>query len=198
MKTIIIFMGVLLAGLTLVSCTKSESAVPEPQVAAAKTELTQEQLVKRGEYIVKTTGCDDCHSPKIFKDGHMDFDYSRRLSGHPADEKLAEISDKSVLKDYALFNNSMTAAIGPWGVSFAANLTPDDTGTGSWSEAQFIKAIREGKFKGLDGGRPLLPPMPWFIYKNMTDDDLRAIFAYLQTLTPVKNLVPQPIPPTDL
>lgn len=198
MKTISIFTGVLLAGLTLAGCAKNDSTIPEPKDAGSKTELTQEQLVKRGEYIVKTTGCDDCHTPKIFKEGHMDFDYSRRLSGHPADEKLAEVSDKSILKDYALFNNHMTAAIGPWGVSFAANLTPDDTGTGSWTEEQFFKAIREGKYKGLDGGRSLLPPMPWFIYKNMTDEDLRAIFAYLQTLTPVKNLVPQPIPPTNM
>jgi cytochrome c553 len=86
----------------------------------------------------------------------------------------------------------LTAAIGPWGISYAANLTPDDTGTGNWTEAQFMKAIREGKSKGLDGARPLLPPMPWEVARNMSDEDLKAVFAYLQSVKPIKNVVPNP------
>jgi mono/diheme cytochrome c family protein len=89
---------------------------------------------------------------------------------------------------------SHTAWAGPWGISFTANLTPDpDTGLGRWSEQDFIDTIRSGRHRGR--GRRLLPPMPWFAYATMTDDDLRAIFAYLRTLKPVVNRVPQPIPP---
>jgi hypothetical protein len=95
-----------------------------------------------------------------------------------------------------LFNMGSTAAVGPWGTSFAANLTPDDTGIGNWTEAQFVKCIREGKSKGLDGSRMLLPPMPWPGIAKMTDADLSAVFAYLQSIPPVKNAVPNPMPPT--
>jgi hypothetical protein len=197
MKTITIIIGLLLAGFILVRCTKGESAEPERKTLAAKPILSKAELVKRGEYLVNSIGCDDCHSPKIMGPNGPEVDPERRLSGHPADQKLGIIKDKSIIKDYALFDMGLTAAVGPWGTSFAANLTPDDTGTGNWTEAQFIKAIREGKFKGLDGGRPLLPPMPWFVYKNLTDDDLRSIFAYLQTMKPVSNIVPAAIPPVN-
>jgi len=91
-----------------------------------------------------------------------------------------------------LFAPDLTSAVGAWGQSYAANISSDATGIGNWKEEQFIKAIREGKSKGLDGTRLLLPPMPWFVYKNMSDDDLKSIFAYLKTTNPVRNVVPQP------
>ena len=87
----------------------------------------------------------------------------------------------------------LTTAVGPWGTSFAANLTPDETGIGNWSEAQFLKAIKEGKFKGMENTRPLLPPMPWTEYRNFPDEDLKAIFAYLKTIKPIDNVVPAAI-----
>ena len=86
----------------------------------------------------------------------------------------------------------MTAAAGPWGISFAANLTPDETGIGSWTFEQFKTAMTQGKYKGMENGRPLLPPMPWFNFTEMKDEDLRAIFAYLKSIKPVKNVVPPP------
>jgi hypothetical protein len=86
-----------------------------------------------------------------------------------------------------------TAWAGPWGISFTANLTPDSTGLGNWTPEMFIAAIRTGKHAGV--GRPILPPMPWPQYRNFTDEDLRAIFAYLHSLKPVHNVVPQPVPP---
>jgi hypothetical protein len=91
--------------------------------------------------------------------------------------------------------NDLTAWVGPWGISYAANLTPDETGIGNWSEQQFIKAIREGKLKGMDGTRPLLPPMPWQEFGQMKDEELKAIFAYLKTIKPVNNVVPPAAPP---
>ena len=82
---------------------------------------------------------------------------------------------------------------GPWGVSYTANLTPDpDTGLGRWSAQDFVRTMRSGRHLG--SGRPLLPPMP-AAYGQMSDEDLQAMFAYLQTLPPVRNRVPAPLPP---
>jgi hypothetical protein len=64
-----------------------------------------------------------------------------------------------------------------------------------WKEEQFMRALREGKFKGLSGNRSLLPPMPWQIYRIMTDDEIKAIFTYLKTTKLIKNVVPPPMPP---
>jgi hypothetical protein len=84
-----------------------------------------------------------------------------------------------------------------WGSS-EAYLTPDETGIGNWTEEQFKKALTQGKYKGLDGGRMLLPPMPWVNYTKMADADVKAIFAYLKSIKPVNNLVPQPISPENM
>ncbi|HNS11084.1 MAG TPA: c-type cytochrome [Bacteroidia bacterium] len=149
-----------------------------------------------GEHLVSTMGCDDCHSPKVMTDHGPVPDMSRRLSGYPADEKMPQV-DRALIEQQGLgtCNSGLTGWIGPWGISYAGNITPDPTGIGNWSEEQFSKAIREGKFKGLDGGRMLLPPMPWFNYKNLTDDEVKAMFAYLKTITPIQNVVPAPEPP---
>ncbi len=83
---------------------------------------------------------------------------------------------------------------GPWGISFAANLTPDAaTGLGGWTATQFIQTMRTGKHLG--AGRPILPPMPVYALAAMTDPDLKALFAYLKSLKPVQNQVPAPVPP---
>lgn len=135
------------------------------------------QLVKRGEYLVNSIGCDDCHSPKKMGPNGPEVDMSLRLSGYPAQRPL-QPADSDVLKNgWVLFGSDLTSAIGPWGASFAANITSDDTGIGKWTEAQFMKAIREGKSKGLDGSRPLLPPMPWQNFKKLNDEDLKSINA---------------------
>lgn len=150
--------------------------------------------IKRGEELVNAIGCHDCHTPKKFSEKGMALDVSRLLSGHPADEALPPY-DLETAKGYILFSMGLTSTTGPWGTSFAANLTPDDTGIGSWSEAQFMTAIRKGLYKGLEGSRPLLPPMPWESYKNLPDDDLKAIFAYLKSIPAVENVVPAYMPP---
>lgn len=90
---------------------------------------------------------------------------------------------------------TLTAWVGPWGVTFSANLTPDPTGIGGWTEQQFIYALREGKFKGLPNSRPILPPMPWQSIGRMTDDELKAIFSYLKSIKPINNAVPNAMPP---
>lgn len=179
--------------LALAYCTQKT-----PGTTPADNSTAAAELVKRGEYLVTIGGCNDCHSPKIMTAMGPAPDPKRLLSGHPAEEPLPAITDKKMIApgQWALFSSGLTAAVGPWGTSFAANLSPDDTGIGNWTEAQFFKAIREGKSKGLDGTRPLLPPMPWFNFAKMSDEDLKAVFAYLKSLPPVQNVVPNPLLPT--
>lgn len=187
-----IFLGTILSGsLLFVSC---EPATSREVVAF---DLTNEQLIERGKYLVNTSGCHDCHSPKIMTPNGPEPDPERLLSGHPSSSPIPEVNISAV-KEWILFNHDLTAIVGPWGASFAANLTSDETGTGNWTEEQFFTAIRKGKYKGLEGSRDLLPPMPWQVYRNMTDNDLRAIFAYLKTTKPVRNVVPAPIAPNDI
>jgi hypothetical protein len=162
--------------------------------------LTQTEMIERGRYLVFTSACNDCHTPKKMTDHGPVIDESRLLSGHPAAEPFPTFDPKLISEQNAIvFSPGLTAAAGPWGtITYAANLTPDDTGTGAWTEAQFMKAIREGKSKGLDGTRPLLPPMPWDVYAQMKDEDLKAIYAYIKSIKPVQNVVPQPKPLQDL
>ncbi|MEW5791930.1 MAG: c-type cytochrome [Pseudomonadota bacterium] len=148
-------------------------------------------VVKRGEYLVQSIGCADCHAPKL---SGMQPNPALSLSGHPEKAKLPPKPGNS--DPWILSTGDLTAWVGPWGTSFASNLTPDkDTGLGQWTAEEFIKTMRNGKRRGM--GRPLLPPMPWFNYAKLTDDDLQAIFAYLQTLKPIRNRVPAPLPPAQ-
>ena len=155
--------------------------------------------VERGRYLVMAGGCNDCHTPKLLVDGNVVLDSTRFLSGHPADEPLPPFPADVVGpgKWGAVGSGSFTAWYGPWGVSFAANLTPDMvTGSGAWTEQSFISAMRSGKHLG--AGRPILPPMPWPNLAGVSDDDLAAIFAYLKTIRPVENMVPPPLPPDQV
>ena len=195
MKTLPCLMAALAAATILFNCNQS---TPAPATAEAPKPAIDP--VKRGEYLVGIMGCNDCHSPKTMTAQGPIPDPARLLSGHPAELPAGKVPAKELVQSgqWVMFNPMLTLGAGPWGISFAANLTPDDTGIGSWSYEQFKKAITEGKSKGLDGTRPLLPPMPWQNYRNMNDEDMRAVFAYLKSLPPVKNVVPAPVPPTGL
>ncbi len=187
---IIISRAIVLGGI-VASCTSASSEKPASQP-------TEQQKIKRGEYLVSIIGCDDCHSPKRMGAHEPEVIPELRLSGYNKNLRLSEPDTNQVNGGWMMFAPDLTAAVGPWGMSFAANLTPDATGIGNWKEENFILALREGKFKGDPGNRNLLPPMPWFVYKNMTDEDLRSIYAYLRTLKPVENRVPAPIPFSEL
>ena len=119
------------------------------------------------------------------------------LSGRPAKRPLFDIDRKAMAGKGLIVTDDLTAWAGPWGVSFTANLTPDETGLAGWTLDQFKIAIRHGKYHGMENGRTLLPPMPWEMYKHMSDDEMAAVFAYLKTLTPINNLVPAPLPPAQ-
>lgn len=159
---------------------------------------TAEQMVERGRYLVSVGGCNDCHTPKVFAGGGTSPDTDRLLSGHPQDLELPAYNLEEVGPgQWLLFNEHLTAAVGPWGVSFAANLTPDeDTGLGDWTVDEFIAGMQTGTHRGI--GRPLLPPMPWFNLAMATEDDLRAIFAYLQSIPAISNQVPDAIDPPSM
>ena len=152
--------------------------------------------VERGEYLVTTMDCHGCHTPFTMGANGPEPDMSRALSGHPQD---FVIEGQAALAEPWGFAGSMTntAWSGPWGVSFTANLTPDpETGVlRDYTEAQFIEAMRTGRHKGQ--GRPILPPMPWPAFGQMTDQDLSAVYAYLQQIPPVRNQVPEPLPPAQ-
>jgi cytochrome c553 len=155
-----------------------------------KSSSAKRSRIERGRYLVLTSACDDCHTPKL--DAQGTFDLQRRLSGRPVTTMPPSQAEGEIRVSLDL-----TAWSGPWGMSFAANLTPDpETGIGTrYTEAAFLQTMRTGK---KPEGEPLLPPMPWPVYRNMTDEDLKSIYAYLRTLQPIRNAVRTavPVPPT--
>lgn len=176
--------GALLACGNVKSTNEKESPLP-----------TQAEMVRRGEYLVNGIGCDDCHSPKRMGAKGPEVVPELRLSGYPADRPVVQPDGKNLQQGFVLLGSDLTTAVGPWGTSFAANITPDETGIGAWTEHNFITAMRTGKIKGMENGRPMLPPMPWFNFAKLSDDDLKAMFAYLKSLPSVENRVPAPLPP---
>jgi mono/diheme cytochrome c family protein len=166
---------------------------PEPSPAQLQNNLRQ-QRVARGQYIVSTAGCHDCHTPWKMGPNGPAPDMTRALSGHPESDKLPPPPKLGQGPWIWTAAGTNTAFAGPWGVSYTANLTPDKlTGLGIWTEETFIKTIRTGRHWGVS--RPILPPMPWSVYRNLTDEDLKSVFAYLRTIKPIHNQVPDPLPP---
>ncbi len=162
-------------------------------VLAGAKEPSSGALLERGRYLVTVGGCNDCHTPWKMGPNGPEQDMSRMLSGHP--EILVMPPAPQVTPPWGgSVSGTFTAWAGPWGVSFAANLTPDpDTGLGRWNAQHFIATMRTGRHLG--AGRGILPPMPWQNLGKMTDDDLKATFAYLQSIPVIRNRVPAPIPP---
>jgi hypothetical protein len=178
------------------STTPEQKAEPTKQNSSAL--MSDDALIKQGEHLVWSMGCADCHCPKKFSEKGMEPNMDLWLSGHPADSKLPPSQPQALKAGWLLFSPDLTAFSGPWGTSFAANLTPDTaTGIGAWKEETFFTTIRKGKYHGVEAGRDLLPPMPWQMFNHLTDDELRAIFTYLKSIKPINNLVPAPLPPNS-
>jgi len=193
--------------LTACNASKSDApastAPPEEAVQAASAKpvahaTSEAALVERGKYLVTTSGCHDCHTPIAMGPNGPAPDMTRALSGHPAALVMPPAPQLPAGPWLVTVSATNTAWSGPWGVSFTANLTPDqETGIGSWTKQNFIDTLRNGRHLG--AGRPLLPPMPVAVYGQMSDDDLGAMFAYLHTLPAIANRVPAPIaPPTAM
>ncbi|HEY5450897.1 MAG TPA: diheme cytochrome c-553 [Polyangia bacterium] len=148
--------------------------------------------IERGRQLVAIGGCNDCHTPLKF-DAEVGMpvpDMSRMLSGHP--EGAPDPAGAPAGHDMAVINATMTSFKLPFGTVYTANLTPDkDTGLGSWTEEMFVRAVRTGRHMG-GNGRPILPPMPWPNVGQLSDGDIKAVFAFLQSIPAIRNDVPAP------
>jgi mono/diheme cytochrome c family protein len=182
--------------LAIAACNQPPAPAPTGPAPTAAPAQTQ---IERGRMLVIGGACHDCHTPKKFGPKGPEPDMDRMLSGHPEGDKVAAPFKPAAGSPWVIATTAdLTAWSGPWGVSFPANLTPDTlTGlrSGVWTEELFIKALRTGKHMGT--ARDILPPMPWNFYGQLSDDDLKAIWAYLGTIPPIKNHVPNPIPPAE-
>ncbi len=177
------FAAVPLAGLVLAATTL-------PKVSAKDAKTAQ---IERGRYLVSYGDCNACHTPLKMTPKGPEPDWSRMLSGHPETEQLPP-PPKLDNSPWFAATAGMTAWAGPWGISYAANITPDkNTGMGIWTEDMFVKAMRTGKHMGY--GREILPPMPWHSIRTLSDEDLKAIYAYLRSVPAIANQVPQPLGP---
>jgi len=196
-QTLLVFL--LCACVYVLGC-KPEAA--ETTAATATEEvpaMTKQDSVKRGEYLVTIMGCNDCHSPKIFtQTGEMHFDSTRLLSGNPAGSPDPTLGKKgsTMPQEGIVMSGDLTSFVGPWGHSYAYNLTPDVTGLGDWTFDMFRKAFTEGKFNGVDGGRPIMPPMPWQNFSHIHNEDIHMIWMYLRSLPPISNMVHAYMPPS--
>lgn len=168
-----------------------------------KTETTSEtngapskdSLIKRGAYLVMGMGCNDCHSPKKMGPHGPYIDTALVLSGFHAGTPEPSLSPEQAKMGMAVFAPDLTATAGPWGTTFAANITSDGTGIGNWKLDQFKNAFQHGKFMGLNEERMIMPPMPWESFTKLNDADVEAIFTYLKSTRPVHNVVPSFRPP---
>ncbi|MBI6119393.1 diheme cytochrome c-553 [Salegentibacter maritimus] len=152
----------------------------------------------RGKYLVEIIGCHDCHSPKKLGERGPEMITELAFSGFQANNNLPSLNKQALEEGWMLMNQDLTAFVGPWGVSYAANLTPHDTGMGTWTFQQFKRAMVEGKYKGQENARMLLPPMPWQNFKDIKEEDLKAMYFYFKSLPPVANVVPPAKPLKDL
>jgi hypothetical protein len=175
----------------LAGCTRPALA---PAAAATTTAPTDGKAaqIERGRLLVSIGGCNDCHTPLKFDPevGLPVPDMTRMLSGHP--EGAPDPAGAPAGHDMGVINATMTSFKLPFGVVYTANLTPDkDTGLGAWTEEMFIRAVRTGRHMG-GNGRPILPPMPWANVAQLGDGDIKAVFAFLQSIPAIRNDVPAP------
>lgn len=181
---------------TLACASRAAGPKPAPGIDAPSTtdvRALSADRVARGARLVSMMGCNDCHTPLLIGPRGPQPDLERLLSGHPAD--LAMPGAPAQAGPWMVASSGTnTAWSGPWGVSFTANLTPDsETGIGRWTEAEFVGAMRTGRHRGK--GRPILPPMPMASFAALEDREIGDIFVYLQSIPPIHNPVPAPVPP---
>lgn len=186
MKRVIVSLTALVTLLTVSGCYEDEAtakpAQPQ-QIAAAR--------VERGKYLVGFGGCNHCHTPWKMGPNGPEPDMARMLSGHPQDLAMPEPPKNNGPWVWTAAGTN-TAFAGPWGISYARNLTPDEvSGLGIWTEDTFLKTMRTGRHMGVS--RPILPPMPWENLNKLTDEDLKSIYAYLRTIKPIRNEVPDAV-----
>jgi len=157
-----LFATVILAASSCTSKGTQSGSAPADSAAQAEASMTP---VERGRYLTVVLGCNDCHTPGTFYGAP---DMNRQLAG------------------------SELGWQGPWGVSYAPNLTPDSTGLASWTDEEILRAMQNGVKKD---GSPIAPPMPWPDFAHLTPRDAKAVVAYLRTLPAIHHVTPARIPP---
>jgi hypothetical protein len=168
------------------------NAVPSATAPAGAPAMSQ---VERGKLLINGGGCHDSHTPNLMTPRGPEADITNLLSGHPESAGVPQPFKGEGQPWSTHTNDHLTAWSGAWGVSFAANLTPDqNTGLGIWTEEMFLNALKQGKHMGT--ARPILPPMPWNWYGQLPDEDLKAMFAYLKSIPAISNRVPVPLDPS--
>ena len=191
------FQTALITGAFAVVCVSLAGIAPIVHLNAEQAAVPGKAAqVARGAHLVNTMGCHDCHTPWKMGPKGPEMDMTRALTGHP--QSIVMPPPPALPKGpwIGVMSATNTAWAGPWGVSFTMNLTPDrETGLGDWTEQQFIDTMRTGRHQGK--GRPVLPPMPVWMIAALPDEDIKSLFAYLQSLKPVSNRVPQPIDPPE-
>jgi mono/diheme cytochrome c family protein len=166
MKKIFVFAAMsigIMAAFYLTSCKDKKT-----EVKAASYEDSAKQKVARGEYLANHVApCLDCHSKRDFsKFAGPIVPGTEGMGGEVFDQKL----------------------VGLPGTFYAKNITPDnETGIGTWTDDEILKAITQGISKN---GDTLFPIMPYANFNHMAKEDLLSIIAYLRTLKPIKNKVP--------
>jgi mono/diheme cytochrome c family protein len=159
----LVALGTALGVTSLTSCSSNPPGGEGGKAAPAA--MTGDEKIARGRYLVHAIGCGDCHTPGTFY-------------GAPDSTRA--------------YGGSELGWTGPWGTSYAANITPDSTGIASWSEDDIVNAIMKGV---KPDGSPVMPPMPWPDLAQLTPEDGHAIAAYLKTVAPVRHQVPALVPP---
>ena len=147
--------------LVLVMVAVSCTDIPPPSDVVV--ELTEERIA-RGKYLVEgIAACSNCHTPGTYEGNTFTQDEEKHLAGG------------------FLFEED------GFGTIYARNITQDvQTGIGGWTDGEIIRAIREGVSKD---GSVLISVMPYPAYKDISDNDVMAIVAYLRTIKPVSNKV---------
>jgi hypothetical protein len=193
MKKMLVFITVwVLSILLFVKCDNKKTETTDLPAAVENYGGFGSQI-KWGEHLVIIAGCHDCHSPKK----GYELDSAHLLAGYIG-APVVDVSRKEVQGKGWVVTSDQTSWVGPWGITYSSNITSDSTGIGNWKEEQFIYAFQKGKYGGLETGRKIMPPMPLAMYVHMTDEELKAIFAYLKSTKPIKNAVPVPVPPVSM
>ena len=194
----------LLIGLVLLSVlgacgSKVELAPKKDSHNETQEEVYRKYNIERGKRLVQLGGCSQCHTPKIKTTLGYKPDKDKFLSGYTQGQELPDLPYAEIMAgetEKTFYTTDATVWVGRWGVSFAANLTPDpETGIGSWKEEDFVDIFRGNKH--FAEGRQVISPMPVNVYSQLSFFELRSIFVYLQTLPPFVNDVPMRIPPED-
>jgi mono/diheme cytochrome c family protein len=165
----LIFLIVLAA---LVAVTGRSQATPVRQF---------DDPVEQGRYLSLIGGCADCHTP-------LQAAYQDPTALTPAQIRTLAFFGRDAIDEERLLAGGRSFDLGPLGIINVPNLTPDpETGLGDWTDEEIKAAFLTGRHRD---GRTLFPLMPYRVYNNMAESDADAIVAYLRSLPPIHNEVP--------